>query len=65
MFGFIRSSSFATQAMVPVIGLILFGVAWFFPGNLQPGAQYGNGYFYLPADGWMYTNWQGMSHFPL
>jgi hypothetical protein len=65
MFAFIRSISFTVQAMIPVVALILFGVAWFLPGNLQPGLIYGNGLFYLPADGWMYTLWTGMASLPL
>ena len=65
MFGFIRSISFTVQIMVPVVGLILFGVAWLLPGNLRPGDIYGNGFFYLPSDGWLYTLWQGMARMPL
>ena len=65
MFGFIRSISFTVQIMVPVVGLILFGVAWLLPGNLQPGDTYGNGFFYLPSEGWLYTLWQGMARMPL
>jgi hypothetical protein len=65
MFGFIRSISYSVQAMIPVLGLILFGIAWFFPGNLQPGTIYGNGFFYLPTDGWLYQWWPGISGLPL
>jgi hypothetical protein len=51
--------------MVPVTGLILFTIAWFFPGNLQPGTVYGNGFFYLPENGWLYVLWTGMNGLPL
>jgi hypothetical protein len=64
MFGFIRSISFSVQAMIPVVGLIFFAVAWFFPGNLQTGAVLGNGLYYLPKDGWLYTVWTDMNRFP-
>lgn len=65
MFGFIRSISFTVQAMVPILGLILFGIAWFLPADLTPGTVYGNGFFYLPADGWLYPLWMGMARLPL
>lgn len=65
MFGFIRSISFTTQVMIPILGLILFGIAWFLPGNLQSGNIYGNGFFYQPADGWLYQLWMGMASLPL
>ena len=64
MFGFIRSISLATQVMIPVFGLILFVAAWFAPGNLQPGDSYGNGFFYLPAEGLIYSFWQKIAAFP-
>lgn len=65
MFGFTRSISFTAQAMVPVLGLILFGIAWILPGNLRGGAVYGNGFFYLPPDGWLYPFWAQMARLPL
>ncbi|TSA37620.1 MAG: hypothetical protein D4R64_05340 [Porphyromonadaceae bacterium] len=65
MFRFIRSISFTVQVMIPILGLILFVIAWFLPGNLQPGNIYGNGFFYQPADGWLYPLWTGMSRLPL
>ncbi|MCX6225463.1 MAG: hypothetical protein NTV01_12070 [Bacteroidia bacterium] len=65
MFGFIRSISFTVQVMMPVLGLILFGIAWFLPGSLQPGNIYGNGFFYQPSDGWLYPLWLEMAHLPL
>ncbi|MDD4646235.1 MAG: DUF6427 family protein [Bacteroidales bacterium] len=65
MFGFIRSISYTVQAMIPILGLILFGIAWFVPADLQPGTIYGNGFFYQPADGWMYPLWLNMARLPL
>lgn len=65
MFGFIRSISFTVQIMIPILGLILFGIAWFLPGNFQPGAVYGNGFYYLPPDGWLYPLWKEMARLPL
>jgi len=65
MFGYIRSISFTAQVMIPVLGIILFGLAWLLPGNLQPAAVYGNGFFFLPADGWLYPLWSGLSGLPL
>ena len=65
MFGFIRSISFTVQAMIPVLAIALFGVAWFLPGSLQPATLFGNGLFYLPADGWLYTLWLRLEELPL
>jgi hypothetical protein len=65
MFRFIRSISFTVQAMIPILGLILFVVAWFFPGAMLSGTTYGNGFYYLPADGWGYPLWQEMVRLPL
>jgi hypothetical protein len=65
MFGFIRSISFSVQVMIPILGLILFAVAWFLPGNMQPGEALGNGFYYLPKDGWLYTQWIQMAGLPL
>ena len=56
MFKFVRSSSFAAQIMIPVIGLLFFAAGWFFPARMAPGEVYGNGYYYLPTDGLLY-NW--------
>lgn len=65
MFGFIRSTSFLTQAMIPILGLTLFGIAWYFPGNLGHGNIYGNGFFYIPSSGLLYSLWLGMARLPL
>lgn len=65
MFGFIRSVSFTSQVMIPVIGLILFGIALLLPGDFGNSAVYGNNLFYLPEDGWLYPLWEGMSALPL
>jgi hypothetical protein len=65
MFGFIRSISFTVQALVPILGVLLFGIAWFVPGNFGSGAVYGNGLYNLPADGWLYPLWSGMASLPL
>ena len=65
MFGFIRSISLSVQVMIPILGLILFAVAWFLPGSMQPGDALGNGLYYLPKEGWLYTHWFGMAHLPL
>jgi len=65
MFGFIRSISFTVQVMIPVLGLTLFGIAWFLPGNLQSSGIYGNGSYYQPADGWLYPFWLSMARLPL
>ncbi|MFA6128968.1 MAG: DUF6427 family protein [Bacteroidales bacterium] len=65
MFGFIRSISLTVQVMIPVLGLIFFGTAWFFPGSLEPGTVYGNGFYYQPSDGWLYPMWLQMSRLPL
>jgi len=51
--------------MIPVLGLILFGIAWFFPASLAPGTAYGNGFYHLPGDGWMYLLWADLSKLPL
>jgi len=51
--------------MIPVLCLILFGVALFFPGNMQGGDILGNGLYYLPKDGWLYSKWLQMAHLPL
>ncbi len=65
MFGFIRSISFTTQVFIPLLGLILFSIAWFLPGNLLSSTIYGNGFFYQPVDGWMYPLWGTMVRLPL
>jgi hypothetical protein len=65
MFGFIRSISFTVQAMIPVLALILFGIAFFLPGNLLSDSSYSNGFFHLPKDGWLYPLWTGMVRLPL
>lgn len=65
MFGFIRSISFTVQAMIPVLGMMLFAIALYFPGNMQPAAMIGNGFYYLPKDGWLYTTWMEMARLPL
>lgn len=65
MFGFIRSISFTVQAMIPILGLILFGIAWYLPGNFQAGNVLGNGLYYLPQEGWLYSLWLKLSGFPL
>jgi hypothetical protein len=65
MFGFIRSISFAVQAMIPFLGLLLFGVVWFLPGEFESGEIYGSGYYYLSTEGWMYPLWSQMARLPL
>lgn len=65
MFQFIRSSSFTAQVMIPFVGILLFAVVWFLPASLVPGSQYGNGFYYLPQDGWIYAQWQELARFPL
>jgi hypothetical protein len=65
MFGFIRSISFTVQAMIPILGLILFGIAWFLPGTMSQGTVYGNGLYFLPKEGWLYTFWLQVGSFPL
>lgn len=65
MFGFIRSVSFTTQAMIPVLGLTLYAIAWFLPGNLVPGDSYGNGFFYQPSEGWLNVLSTEMVQLPL
>ncbi len=57
MFGFIRSISLSVQAFIPILGLVLFGVAWLLPGNTQ--------LYYLPKDGWLYAHWLDMAEYPL
>jgi len=65
MFQFIRSSSFTAQAMVPVTGVLLFAAGFLFPGSLTSGPVYGSGFYYLPADGWLYSHWSQLAKLPL
>ncbi len=65
MFGFIRSISLSVQVMIPVIGLILFGVAFVLPGSMAPADPFGNGLYLLPKEGWLYSFWMGIDRWPL
>lgn len=65
MFQFIRSSSFTAQAMVPVLGGLLFAAGWFLPGSLISTSEYGGGFYFIPADGWFYSQWTLLAKLPL
>ncbi len=65
MFGFIRSIRLSVQVMIPILGLILFAVAWFLPGNMQSVEVSGSGLYYLPKEGWLYKYWLEMARLPL
>ena len=51
--------------MVPVIAVLLFAAGWFFPGSVTSGTEYGGGFFYLPVDGWLYSQWMLLARLPL
>lgn len=65
MFGSVRSISFTAQVMIPILGLIFFGIAWVLPGNMQAGDVYGGGFYHLPDEGWLYPLWMQMARLPL